>query len=248
VSGRIERLSLAALRMAASARSHDVATVAQWLYHFGTVPRGPAIDRDFGPDDDPLAVLGMTMGAATRRALEAAFEATSLVGWYSFARTGAAVQMAPSCKLYVSPRPEALADAFPRIVREFVRSDLRSFKIGRGIEGLLRPDKIVAYFDDAAQMAVVASALEQTLRGCPAQGAPFTSDIGGDGLLSLGVDPPPGQQAASWRSWVTRQLAESLVSHSALATATRVTAVLEDMHSRGVDSHRWLPSATSFAA
>src|SRR6266536_2880045 len=204
---RIEHLSLAALRMAASGLSEDTGVVARWLYHFGTVPRGPAIDRDFGPDDDPMAVLG---------------------------------------KLYISPTPEALADAFPRIADELVRSDVRSFKVGRGIEGLLRPDKIIAYFEDHAYMKAVAGALDRSLSGCPVQGVPFTAEAAGNGLLSSGVDPPPGNAAASWRSWVTKRLAASLTAQRATPCEDPVAGALADIRLAGVDPKRWLPNADAF--
>lgn len=246
MSGRIERLSLAAIRMAAGGVGDEAATVAQWLYHFGTLPRSPAIDRDFGPDDDPMAVLGMTVGGRARRLLEASFDASSLTGWYSFARTGAPLQLTSACKLYVSPAPAALADAFPRIVEVFVGSPLRSFKVGRGIEGLLRPDKIIAYFDDRSELESVAAALARALHGCPAQGAPFTADVGGDGLLSTGMDPPLGGQAISWRSWVTKRLAASVIARRATSPGERVEAVLADLRADGVDPRTWLPTADAF--
>lgn len=244
--GRIEHLSLAALRMAAGGVSEDPQVVAQWLYRFGTVPRGPAIDRDFGPDDDPMAVLGMTVGGRARRQLETAYDATSLSGWYSFARTAIPVQLSAACKLYLSPRPEALADAFPRIVDEFVQSGVRSFKVGRGIHGLLRPDKIVAYFDDRTHLEAVAGALEESLRGCPAQGAPFTTESGGNGLLSSGVDPPPGTSATSWRAWVTQRLAGFLTARRATQHVDPVAATLDDIRQLGIDPEAWRPGPDAF--
>jgi hypothetical protein len=246
MNSRIEQLSLAALRMAASGLPEEPGVVAHWLYRFGTVPRGPAIERDFGPDDDPMAVLGMTIGGGARRLLGAAYEATSPSGWYSFARTPARVQFAAACKLYISPRPEALADAFGPIADELVRSNVRSFKVGRGIEGLLRPDKIVAYFEGRAHMEAVAGALDRALWGCPAQGVPFTCEVGGNGLLSSGVDPPPGNTAISWRSWVTKRLAASLTARRAARCEDPVAGTLADIRLAGVDPERWLPNADAF--
>ena len=246
VTGRIGHLSLAALRMAASGFLKEPAAVAQWLYRFGTVPRGPAIDRDFGPDDDPMAVLGMTIGGVARRRLESAYDATTLSGWYSFARTTAQSPLAPVCKLYVSPRPEALADAFPRIAEEFVRSEVRSFKVGRGIEGLLRPDKIIAYFNDRAHMEAAAGALEHVLQGCPTQGVPFTTEVAGNGLLSSGVDPPPGNVATSWRAWVTKRLAASLVTRRATPHPDPVAATLDDLRLAGIDPENWHADPSAF--
>jgi hypothetical protein len=232
--------------MAANGPWTEPADVARWLYRFGTVPRGPAIDRDFGPDDDPMAVLGLTVAGGTRRRLETAYEATSLQGWYSFARTPVNAQIAAVCKLYVSPRPEALADAFPRIGEAFVQSEVRSFKVGRGIEGLLRPDKIVAYFEDRTHMEDVARVLDRSLRRCPAQGVPFTAEAGGKGLLSCGVDPPAGEAATSWRAWITNRLATSLTTHHNLPGVDCVAAALEDLRQAGVDPERWLLTADSF--
>jgi hypothetical protein len=248
VIGRIKYLSLAALRMAASGFSLEPEVVARWLYRFGTLPHGPEMDHDFGPDDDPMIVLAMTVGGSARRLLEAKYDATSLTGWYCFTRTGAPGQLTAACKLYVSPRPEALADAFPRIVRELARSDVRSFKVGRGIEGLLRADKIIAYFDDRAGMDAVAGALCRALSGCPAQGVPFTTDAGDDGLLSWGVDPPLGNEAASWRAWVTKRLAASLTKRCAASHPDPAAAALDDIRRAGVDPERWIARSEAFCA
>jgi len=241
----LEHLSLAALRMAASGVSDDSTALAAWLYRFGTLPRGVAVDRDFGPDDDPMAILGMTKGGATRRRLESAYEASSFPGWYSFARAGSAARTSAACKLYVSPKPEALPDAFPRIADAFARFEVQSFKVGRRIEGLLRPDKIIAYFDDRAHLDTVAGALERALSGCPVQGVPFTADAGGNGLLSRGVDPP-AQTATSWRAWVTKKLAASLVAGRAMPPGDRVSATLTEIRLAGVDPERWQPNADAF--
>jgi hypothetical protein len=244
--GRIAQLSLAGLRLAAGGSWAGPAEAAQWLYRFGSVPRGPAIDRDFGPDDDPMAVLGMTVGGRARRLLERAYDATSYPGWYSFAKAPGPVQVTSVCKLYVSPRPEALAEAFPRIAEVFVRYDVRSFKVGRGIEVLLRPDKVIAYFDDRAHLESTATALGKSVEGCPAQGAPFTAELGGDGLLSTGVDPQPGNTATSWRSWVTEQLAASLTPRRATAGQDPVAIALADLRRAGVDTDRWVPDGDIF--
>ena len=135
------------------------------------------------------------------QSLSSLTKAKALRGWYSFARITAPSRAPVVCKLLVSPRPEALSDAFPIIAGQLVRSEVRSSKVGRGIEGLLRPDKIIAYFEDRAHLEEVAKALKQSLHGCPAQGVPFTAEMGGHGLISAGVDPPAGDAAASWRAW-----------------------------------------------
>ncbi len=232
--------------MAAGAPIESPDVLAQWLYRFGTVPRGIHLERDFGPDDDPMAVLGLTVGGSVRRLLESVYDASSLSGWYSFAHTRGEQHLAAACKLYVSPRPEALAGALPRLAKVLVQGDVRSFKIGRGLEGLLRPDKIVAYFDDRNHLDAVAHSLESALRGCPAQGVPFTAEAGADGLLSWGMDPPPVDAVTSWRAWVTKRLAVSLTARRGAPGEHVVAAVLDDLRGAGVDPEQWLPSAETF--
>lgn len=232
--------------MAASDGPDDPAPVAQWLYRFGTFPRGPSIERDFGPDDEPMCALGLNIGGAARRMLESTHEASTLQGWYSFARSAVPAQLSAACKLYVSPAPRALPDAFARIVKVFVQAEVRSFKVGRGVEGLLRPDKIMAYFDERPQMDAVVAQLMRELHGCPVQGVPFTADEGGDGLLSSGTDPPLGDTAASWRAWVTARLAAGLVARRGRPPADAVTGALADLRSFGVDTDRWRSGAGTF--
>jgi hypothetical protein len=244
--GRIARLSLSALRMAARDAPDDPAALASWLYRFGTVPRGPAIDRDFGPDDEPMGALGLTIGGAARRLLESAYEASTLQSWYSFARSAEPTQLAAARKLYVSPLPQALPDAFVLIVQAFVQAEVRSFKLGRGVEGLLRPDKVMAYFDERQQLDAVVARLMDRLRGCPVQGVPFTADEGGDGLLSSGVDPPFGGAASSWRAWVTARLAAGLVARRHRPPAEAVAGTLSDLRADGVDTVRWRTGAGAF--
>ncbi|WP_167737313.1 hypothetical protein [Sphingomonas parva] len=241
MTGRLAGLSLAGLRLAAAGLPAPSETLARRLYRFGTYPRGPAIERDFGLDDEPMSVLGLARGGSARRCLEAAFEATSFPGWFSFAR-GDAPRVVATCKLYVSPLPQALPGAFPVVAEAFAGGGVRSFKVGRGLEGLLRPDKIVAYFDDPGHLREVARTLGALLSGCPAQGTPFTADLGGDGLLSWGADPAGGEGGVSWRSWITRRLAAGLTQ---AGPADPVSAALRDIAQAGVDPVRWAPAGGS---
>ena len=239
MTGRLARLSLAGLRMTAAGPLADPEDVASRLYRFGTLPRSPALERDFGMDDEPMAVLGLTSNGRARRCLEASFDASTFRGWISFALAAAPPTAAPACKLYVSPRPEALALAFPVIAETFAAARVRSFKVGRGLAGLLRPDKIVAYFEDRAHLGDVARTLEALLHGCPVQGTPFTAEAGGDGLLSWGADPSDPAEGASWRARITRRLARALTTSR---RADRVTAALDDIRTAGVDPKSWAPA------
>ena len=214
MTGRLAELSLRAIRTVAALPTSDVGLLARRLYSYGAAPFGRDAELAFGPGDNALSVLGLGPGDAVREQLAQPYEASTLPGWISFSRVGRQVNDAPACKLYVSARPEALADAFPIVATSFARLEVGSFKIGRGAAGLLRSDKIVAYFDDQDHLDAVADALSRALRGTPAQGVPFTAEITGDGLLSWGRDPRPIADAPpqSWRSWITGRLAEAIVA------------------------------------
>lgn len=245
MTSRLQALSLTALRTVALGAVGDPAIVAQRLYRFGAMPRQAAMERDFGPEDDPMGVLGLTMGGAARRRLDGDYVPSAITGWYSFARLPLRERV-PVAKLYVSPQPAAMARVFPRAVDVLAGAGVRSFKVGRGIEGLLRPDKLVAYFDDRAHLDAVARDIVRRLGRVPVQGTPFTCDAGGDGLVSWGIDPPASDGPASWRAWITTRMAEAFAQHSHLDRDARVAAVLGALAVDGVDTHFWRPAPAAF--
>ena len=108
-------------------------------------------------------------------------------------------------KLYASPVCEELRAGFSALVRSVTESAAFHFKVGRDAYGLLRPDKMVAYFWDFADLQAAAASLLEKLEGCPAQGVPFTAEIGGEGLIYLGCRPPCGESIRSLAR--TRKLA-----------------------------------------
>ncbi len=244
---RISQLSSRALVLATALPTTETAKIARWLYHYGSLPRGSTIELNFGPGDDPMAVLGLTLGGVARRNLEVAYEATTYPGWLSFTLTLTPILTHAACKLYVSPQPEALATAFPIIAETFVEMKVRSFKVGRRIEGLLRPDKIIAYFDNRSDLDAVADTLCERLNGCPAQGVPFTAEAGLDGLLSWGIDPPPSTEALSWRSWITKRLANEIVKVRPSSDSVAVAAALSGVTALGVNTARWTADRCAFS-
>lgn len=237
---------MAAIRMAANGPMIDPKAVAQWLYRFGTAPCGPTIGHDFGKEDDPMGLLGLTQGGPARRLLETTFEAYSFPAWYAFELHGKDTTATTALKLYVSPAPRELPLAFPVIAKEFARLKVRSFKVGRGIEGLLRSDKIVAHFEDREHMEEVAQAIALSLPTISVQGVPFTEEARGNGLLSFGVDPPYDTEARSWRSWLTKRLANGLISARSGSPRDRIEAALDAMRSAGVDPLIWKPASQEF--
>ncbi|HET7433987.1 MAG TPA: hypothetical protein VFN10_04650 [Thermoanaerobaculia bacterium] len=213
---RIARLSRNALEYANALPIDDANALAARLYAYNTVPctRVPKLDA-----------LTHARG----------WQQTATHGYWRAWTRGAETQA--THKLYISPTLDALLDHFPRIVAALSETRATQFKTGADAHGLLRPDKLVAYYASFDELAEAAAHLETALRGIPAQGVPFTSEIGGDGLLSWGADPPRRSES-SWRHWLVHRLARALI------TARDVDAALQRVALDGVDVERWIPSAT----
>jgi hypothetical protein len=157
-------------------------------------------------------------------------------------------------KLYISPMPEFVENVFAVTLRVLTDTRVLQIKVGADVEGLLRPDKIVAYFTSLDDLRSAADVLGSRLQGCPAHGVPFTAALDEDGLLSWGVDPPESQQLLnwqpreSWRLWLTNRLANALLTAKRTpqdATHRRPAwqYALERLQLEGVDTATWTPNA-----
>ena len=252
-TGALAALSRRAIRYGQGLMISDVQVLSRRLYGFGTIPRYSRWDRLLDGADDVVGLLGLTREGASGRVLSKDYEASAQTNWLNWVRVAEHPQPRPNLpyKLYISPRPEALVECFPAVVTILADGNVGSFKVGRGVLGLLRPDKIVAYFEDASHLHRVATTLAHVLDGCPTQGVPFTAQASTDGLVSWGIDPPPAEQLTgsqfrqSWRYWVANRLASCLVL--ARATVDSVEPwefALDRLFLEGVDSNTWLPADT----
>jgi hypothetical protein len=154
-------------------------------------------------------------------------------------------------KLYVSPGPLQLAEAVSAAFAACAGLPVISLKYGLDADGILRPDKLVVHLADAEAMHALGERLLRSLDGCVPHGVPFTPEIGGDGLISWGIDPPAGSAAArgapSWRLWVTRLLARALNRNDQPAVEPWQGA-LHELERAGVDSQTWAPADDLWAS
>ena len=136
------------------------------------------------------------------------------------------------------------------MVRTLAGRDV-DFKIGPDAAGLLRPDKMVAYFGRREELEEIADSLRARLAGCAAHGVPFTAALDGEGLLSWGVDPPDSARALSWlgreswRLWLATKLGAALAfakSESSRGTTEPWRFAVERVRRLGVDVERWTPT------
>lgn len=249
--GRIAALSLAALRCAQALPADDPRPLSLRLYAYNRLPLTPRWKRLL---PDTAAVerhLGIAPGGPHRKTLDRAWqrlpEREGWISWISRAVDGAEGRPdGPTWKLYVSPLPENLPE-FGAVLEALTASRARQFKVGRDAAGLLRADKIVAYFPTFERLAEAAEAVVARLAGAPAQGVPFTSEIGGGGLLSWGMDPPRSERTwslgESWRHWLALRLARDLLAARQAAVEEPWRFALDRLRLEGIDTDTWTPGA-----
>ena len=261
--GRTAALSLAALRygadlVAAGGEGPTPIALSERLYGYNRLPLTPDWKRRLdGPGGAP-ALLGLDAGGGARAALDRGWrEAPTTRSWHAWQARAASPGAGVAYKLYVSALPAALPEAVPEILAGLAAARSPLFKVGAGAAGLLRPDKMVAYFPDLEALLRGAEELRGRLAGVPAQGVPFTAGVDEDGLLSWGMDPPAAAQSPlwggreSWRFWLTNRLARALLAAraagSAAAPAEPWRFALARLRLEGVDVASWTPGAALFA-
>jgi len=253
-ASRLGRLSRDAIAYGAALEIDDRSAMAMRLYGYNRLPLSAAHAAKF---PDAAAVLDALAPASRLR--EQRWSVTTAKGshWINFGRATerrTAARRSPdqaSYKLYVSPLPSALSDAFPALQDALIAFGVRHFKVAGTAAGLLRPDKLVAYFDSRDTLLAVADALTRRLHGLPAQGVPFTAAIDAEGLLSWGVDPPTDarplswQPQQSWRSWITSTLAGALLDgRQHPVPISPAEFAVQRLSLEGVDVDRWAPAQT----
>lgn len=249
-------LSRDALLYAQDLETVDTHTLTMALYLYNRIPMSPFWKARFPNRDAVLAHVGADRGTL-RALLErdwVAWKPDRPNGWLGWSSKSMMSSNSDNVtyKLYVSPRPERIREAFEVVVRVLSAFPGTQFKIGDGAAGLLRPDKLMTYFTSHEQLMEAATELRRELAGCEAHGVPFTACFDESGLLSWGIDPPENDRALrwlqreSWRLWVVQRLGAAL----SIAMLARGTAAIEPwrfaierVRRQGVDVETWTPSA-----
>jgi hypothetical protein len=249
-TGRLARLSLDAVRYAAALPLDDARALARRLYDFHRLPPQPRWRSRFGSPERLESALGL--GARDRLAsrLAEVYDEERFGGWRAWTLPGSAHRELAR-KLYLSPAPDDLPAAFRAAAETCAELEVPAFKVGVGLGGVLRPDKLVAYFDDPRALRRAGRRLAARLAGCRPHGVPFTAELAAGGLVSWGIDPPveadlvPWRGLESWRLALCNQLATSLL----LARAQAAPGVepwrfaLDRLRLDGVDASTWEPPA-----
>lgn len=243
-------LSIEALQYGEALGALPHPDLARRLYDYGRRPVSPRRARHLPDDAAVEAFLGVSARGPAQAVLERSWAPAG--GADAYWRLWRPRRPPPSqediaCKLYVSPAWSALPNAFLATAETLAAAPgVRGFKIARDVEGLSRPDKLVAYFTRLDDLQGAAARLRSRLEGAPAHGVPFTAGLTRDGLLSWGADPPrsPAGSVAggSWRLWVASRLAESLLAaRAAGGGAPPWRFALARLRADGVDTDTWVP-------
>lgn len=251
----LARLSLEAVQHGDRLGMDDAARLAARLYFYNRVPVTADWARTLPSPDAVASYLRLFSNSALASLLQHNWIMTSGgaagVGWLTWTSRctlNGGQQHRSTFKLYVSPACERMQDAFHTAVEASTHCGAVGFKVGSDAYGLLRPDKLVVYFANLDRLNEAADRIRRSLEGCPAHGVPFTADLGGGGLLSWGIDPPPAwpelpwEDRGSWRLWVAGHLAAALVTGRGHGEIPAWRFALARLAVAGVDPHTWRPT------
>jgi hypothetical protein len=248
------QVSRDALRYAEALGLSDPPALSMRLYFYNRVPISPCWTHRIGTPEGLTSWVGIEAVAPLRAQFTRGWEEVppppDNPGWRHFRHSGHV--RGGRFKLYINPRADFLREAIEATLPTLSENGFGAFKVGRDLNGLLRPDKFVAYAASRKQIDSVAQALLSKLRGMPAQAVPFTAGIDDDGLLSWGVDPPRSEllsswQGTSWRRWITDTLAVALVAARAGGARELLRFALQRITLDGVDVNSWTPDGIAWA-
>jgi hypothetical protein len=240
----LAQLSADAIAYGAGFDALSIPELAARLYLFNQAPSSPTLQRRFADDDRVIAFAASGSEALRRRLLRWQAQPAN-ESWLSWRRDIDAP--AHRYKLYISPDLDHLPGAFAIALEAFEQAQCQLFKLGRGAFGLLRSDKLVAYFENLDQLHQASEHILRAVKGASVQGVPFSAPIDADGLLSWAMDPPrfelvlAEQQFQSWRQWLTGRIA--LYTVAAKEAIGDVAAfVRRRLELDGVDPVTWNPN------
>lgn len=260
---RIAQLSTEAIAYAAALDGLAVNQLAARLYRFNVLPSTPALQRQYA-EVQWLPRLLFETGTSAARVQSNWRGQPASDGWLTWssgdavddpwlAWSGARAAADATYKLYVSPALDDLPAVFAVVVEAFVKARCARFKVGSGAWGVLRPDKLVAYFGSLDQLLQAAESIRACAGGARAHGVPFSAPIDSDGLLSWGMDPPrlelelAGREHQSWRQWLTERIA--IYAAAGRQSGVDVQAfVRQRVALDGVDPSTWSPNLALWRA
>jgi len=258
--GPLAAVSHRAVEYAASLGLTDPLDLSARLYAYNCIPSSPRWRALLPNASETAPYLGLVKGGAALPILSGKWhplkESAAWIHWQAKASRQVSTgpdQSITNYKLYVSPACDRLRETIGAVADAVASSNAIQWKVGKGLRGLSRPDKLVIYFRHFTDLQEVALKIMKDLEGCAPHGVPFTAELAGKGLLSWGIDPPhvrtvPWLERESWRSKLTNRLALALTTASRVRSgelSNPVNAARFAMHRlqlEGIDTSTWTPS------
>jgi hypothetical protein len=246
----ISRLSVNAIKHGQHLGLRNPEKLAARLYFYHRYPTTPGWLELWPHARGVLDYFALTQSAPLGNELGRSFvistRALESTEWLSWHRRGLPPKHSKQnkCKLYVSPSPASLRDAVMEVVALLPDSLATNFKMGASAYGLLRPDKLMIYFDNYNDMFDFAESLLPRIVGLSVQGVPFSASLDQSGILSWGIDPAEKEIGFgfhvddSWRIWICNRLAAALTDAFDTVSSPWIYA-LTKIWLAGIDTRTW---------
>ncbi|HWZ04190.1 MAG TPA: hypothetical protein VNX40_11315 [Mucilaginibacter sp.] len=151
-------------------------------------------------------------------------------------------------KLYISPHIDDYFPVFAEVIKVLTEAKVYCFKTGSNYHCILRPDKLVVYFDNFSELKSTAEKIHHRTSNFSAQGVPFSAPLFDTLMLSWGIDPPSRKKApVSWRVWITKELASGIIEGKKMLVDEPWQYALQHVRSRGFKIETWEPDQQLFA-
>lgn len=255
---RISQLSEKAIQYGIGLNNVDGISLSTRLYCYNTIP---SLSHQYNHLDRPEKIKDFLWKQdfdlyewAARKWMQQSIQKEQ--HWLSWTKPAYQdIDLVDKCtyKLYISPLIQRLPEIFVKSVKVLSGTKCFSFKVGATVEGLLRPDKLVAYFLTYKDLNEAVLLLKPQLPSYEPQGVPFTSQLDDMGILSWGLDPPKKDinkniESGSWRERVTKKIALSIIK--AKKEENDKTKILSHVMSlialEDIDPETWTPKANKW--
>ena len=193
------------------------------LYRYGTWPCSPRLTARFRIDATARTTVAVSEALQRCRSSLSSWimrGPDESSRWFAWIRAGIRSRARRRIyKLFVSPEPGSVALAVEALLTAPSMSGAIGFKLGADLPGLLRPDRLVAYFPSRDALRAASAEIAPRLSELRGHGVPFAAPLDADGLLSWGVDVPSATGGLrSWRARMAHGVARSLILARASAT------------------------------
>ena len=251
--GYLSELSMKAIRYAWMLDDIDMRSLATKLYTFNSLTWDSAMRAAFLERYSIKEFLFGDSDHTMKKEFEVDWyfvEGSEKKGWLSWVRYSkrkmGTLPSGQTYKLYISPLINDLPAVLQKSIPILTASDAISFKTGSTLPGLLRPDKLVVYFEYPEALFQTVGLLKQELKCYAAQGVPFSAQLDETGFLSHGIDPPGSEvldaiESGSWRTKIADMLALAIIQtkNEKLDWQRSIAFIRAALSTSGIDPKSW---------